>query len=92
MKGWRTLISASSPGREETMSELFRSGGLKFSPVDSWGDFLAADDKVNIAATPLYSGAVFEKEKLVILTETELYAASPRRQRLRRVKCATSRN
>ena len=90
MKGWRTLISASSPGREETMSELFRSGGLKFSPVDSWGDFLAAGDKVNIAATPLYSGAVFEKEKLVILTETELYAASPRRQRLRRVKHATT--
>ena len=89
-KGRRTLISASSAGRLETMSELFRSGGLKFTEYPSWSGFLAGDAKVGIAATPLYSGAVFHSPDVVILTETELYAASPRRQRLRRMRHATT--
>ena len=89
-KGRRTLISASSPGRLETMSELFRSGGLRFTEYPSWADFLAGDAKVGIAATPLYTGAVFHAPEVVILTETELYRASPRRQRLRRSRHATT--
>ncbi len=93
--GERVLIVASSPGREETMSELFRAGGLKFAEYDSWPDFLARSTEpgaypVGITSGPLYQGAVFDPPGIVVLTESELYASSPRRQRLRRVKHASS--
>ncbi|MDO5531537.1 transcription-repair coupling factor [Sutterella sp.] len=89
-RGWRTLISASSPGRLETMSELFRAGNLKFTEFAGWEDFAGSEAPLGIAATPVYSGSVESDEKVVILTETELYASSPRRQRLRRARHASS--
>lgn len=88
-KGWRTLIAASSPGRMETMGQLFRVGGLRPCEFDSWVAFENASDALGITASPVFSGAVFRDEKLLILTETELYAASPRRQRLRRARHAS---
>ncbi len=93
----RILIVASSPGREETMSELFKAGGLKFRTYEGWADFLAdendksPDARIGMTSGPLYAGAYFEEDpKAVILTETELYAASPRRQRIRRVRHAST--
>lgn len=92
----RVLIVASSPGRMETMSELFKAGGLKFRAYENWAQFLAdadapeVDARIGMTAGPLYAGAVFEEPKVVILTETELYAASPRRQRIRRVRHAST--
>lgn len=94
-KKMRTLICASSAGRMETMSELFRTGGLSFAPVKSWREFVEASNspeapRISITAGPLWSGAVFDDPKAVILTETELYAASPRRTRAVRIKHATT--
>ena len=90
LRGQRTLLLAGSPGRAETMGELFRSGGLKVRPAESWSDFLAKDEPVMLAVGPLYAGCVFREPDVVVLTETELYRASPRRERLRRSKHATS--
>lgn len=90
MKGVRTLIAAPSAGRMETMSQLLRTGGLSVEEFPDWQTFLEADSSLSIAAAPLFSGAVFHHPEIVILSEAELYAASPRRHRLRRVKHATT--
>ena len=90
MKGVRTLIAAPSAGRMETMSQLLRTGGLSVEEFLDWQTFLEADSSLSIAAAPLFSGAVFHHPEIVILSEAELYAASPRRHRLRRVKHATT--
>ena len=90
MKGVRTLIAAPSAGRMETMSQLLRTGGLSVEEFPDWQTFLDADSALGIAAAPLFSGAVFHHPEIVILSEAELYAASPRRHRLRRVKHATT--
>ncbi len=90
MKGVRTLIAAPSAGRMETMSQLLRTGGLSVEEFPDWQTFLDADSSLGIAAAPLFSGAVFHHPEIVILSEAELYAASPRRHRLRRVKHATT--
>lgn len=90
MKGVRTLIAAPSAGRMETMSQLLRTGGLSVEEFPDWQTFLEADSALGIAAAPLFSGAVFHHPEIVILSEAELYAASPRRHRLRRVKHATT--
>ena len=90
MKGRRTLIAASSAGRMETMSQLLRSGNLAVKDFADWQSFLSSDAPLGIAAAPLSQGAVFHDPELVVLSEAELYAASPRRQRLRRSKHATT--
>ena len=90
MKGVRTLIAAPSAGRMETMSQLLRTGGLSVEEFPDWQTFLNADSALGIAAAPLFSGAVFHHPEVVILSEAEPYAASPRRHRLRRVKHATT--
>ena len=90
MKGVRTLIAAPSAGRMETMSQLLRTGGLSVEEFSDWQTFLEADSSLGISAAPLFSGAVFHHPEIVILSEAELYAASPRRHRLRRVKHATT--
>lgn len=86
----RLLICASSPGREETMYELFRSGGLQFASVDSYEAFLASSARVALCASPLYYGCVVPSERIKILTESELYEASPRRARARRSAASTN--
>lgn len=84
VRGERVLLLASSVGRQGTMSDLFRASGLNFSEFDTFEDFLASDVPVGLATSPLYQGARVEHPKIALLTETELYAASPRRTRLRR--------
>lgn len=86
----RILICASSIGRQTTMSELFRSNGLKYAEVNSWGDFLTSDSPVGLTVSPLFAAAELADPGITILTESELYAASPRRSHVRRSAYAAS--
>ena len=74
----------------ETMSQLLRAGGLKFKEFTDWATFTRSTAAVGLAAAPIFSGAVFRDAKTLILTETELYAASPRRKSLRRTRTVSS--
>lgn len=90
IRHYRTLICASSVGRQTTMGELFRSSGLTFSEVRSWEDFLASEAQVGLTVAPLFAGADVDAEKITLLTESELYAASPRRSRVRAQRATSS--
>ncbi len=90
LRGRRTLIAATSLGRMGTMSDLFRASGLKFVEFENWEDFLTADAPVGLCVAPLFAGGLFSDPNVAILTESELYAASPRRARLRRGKTSTN--
>ena len=89
-RGRRTLIAATSVGRMGTMADLFRASGLRFTEYDDLDDFLAGTDKVGLTVAPLYSGGQLADPAVSLLTETELYAASPRRARLRRGNAVTN--
>ena len=89
-RGMRTLITASSVGRMGTMGELFRASGLAFTEYDDWASFLKGDAPVGLTTAPLYAGSVLPDPKTAVLTETELYAASPTRSRLRRTRTSTN--
>ena len=90
MRQSRTLIMASSLGRQTTMSELFRTGGLAFQEFDNWETFLSSKALVGLTVGPLFSAAQLDEPKVTLLTESELYASSPRRNRLRRQKATTN--
>lgn len=51
---------------------------------------MRATRPVGLAAAPLFAGSLIENPQTAILTETELYAASPRRSRLRRNRQSTN--
>jgi transcription-repair coupling factor (superfamily II helicase) len=89
-RGLRTLIAASSLGRMGTMEELFRGSGLSFTETAGWKDFAEGSESVALCVGPLFAGGLVAPAKTVILTESELYAASPRRSRQRRGATAAS--
>ncbi len=77
----RVLLSAASVGRRETMAQLFERHGLSIPYCETFEEFLASDNPVALTVTPLYQG--FNFKHLTILTETELYAHTPKRHHRR---------
>lgn len=77
----RTLLMAASLGRRETMSQLFKRYALNVPYVENFDEFLASDEPIMLGVGPLYQG--FFLEGINVLTETELYASTPRHQRRR---------
>ena len=86
----RVLIVADSAGRRETMSQMFSEYGLQFADNADFGAFMASDATVGLGVAPLHEGFVLRESNLAIVTETELYAASPRRLRSRQRERASN--
>jgi transcription-repair coupling factor (superfamily II helicase) len=82
----RVLLTAESAGRVQTMTEMFAEHGLKVALVEDFASFNASAEKVCIAAAPLFSGTVLVDEKIVLITEAELYPSTTRQTRRKRAK------
>lgn len=80
-KKGRLLIVAGSPGRQNTMAELFRAMSFPFAEFDSAQAFFSASDTVGLTTGPLTEGFALEADKLFVLTETELYGSTPQAAR-----------
>lgn len=85
-RGQRLLIGAPSKGRLETISELFREHHLECTECTDLEAFLQSKQTIQITVSPLYSGFVLDHPSIAVITETELYASSPRSNRRRRRK------
>jgi transcription-repair coupling factor (superfamily II helicase) len=81
--GTRTLLLADSAGRRETIAQMLREHGLAFADNADFDGFLRSDAVLALGMAPLHGGFALREPALTILTEAELYAASPRRQRRR---------
>ncbi|MGB0129288.1 MAG: CarD family transcriptional regulator, partial [Rhodocyclaceae bacterium] len=79
----RTLITAESPGRRETMLEYFREHGLQPAPCADFAAFVGSGERQMLAVAPLAGGFVLAESGFAVITENELYAttARPRGQR-----------
>ena len=88
--GGRLLLLAESAGRRETMHEYFAQHGLKPAAAATYGEFIAASDRLMLAVGPLNSGFVLNDDRLAIVTENELYATQVRQRTQREVKRATN--
>ncbi|MET0266604.1 MAG: transcription-repair coupling factor, partial [Duganella sp.] len=79
--GSRVMICAESNGRRETLQQYFGEYGLALTPVEGFEGFATSDARLALGVAPLHTG--FElataNEKLIFITETELYAGSGRR-------------
>ena len=75
----RVLLLAESAGRRETLATMLAEHGLKPAASADFAGFAAADARLALGVGPLHGG--FALPGLAFITETELYAGSPRRTR-----------
>ena len=86
----RVLIVADSAGRRETISQMLTEYRLPFADNADFNAFLASDAAVGLGVAPLHEGFVLREPRIAVVTETELYAASPRRLRGRQRERASN--
>jgi len=77
----RVLLLADSAGRRETMAQLLSDAALAFVECESYAQFLAAPARLTLGSGSVHQGFACLTAGLAVVTEAELYAASPRRQR-----------
>jgi transcription-repair coupling factor (superfamily II helicase) len=88
--GGRLLIVADSAGRRETIGQMLSEYGLPYADNADFSAFVSSDAKVALGVSPLHEGFVLREAGIAIVTETELYAASPRRLRGRQRERASN--
>jgi transcription-repair coupling factor (superfamily II helicase) len=86
----RVLLVAETAGRRETLTAMFAEHGLKPEAIADLPAFLSGNAQLALGIGPLQAG--FALDKLAFITETELFAGSPRRTRREAQKKATFDN
>ena len=87
LRGWsvnfpgRVLLVADSDGRRETIAQMLSDSNLAVGDCDSFQAFAASAAPLLLGTAPLHQGFASPTAGLAVVTEAELYAASPRRQR-----------
>jgi len=79
--GTRKLVVAESPGRRETLEQLFSEHGVRLPAVDDWKRFADGGLREAITVGPIFDGFVVPGARISVVTETELFAGAPRRRR-----------
>ncbi len=77
----RILVVADSAGRRETIGQMLAEYGIPFGDSADFAAFLAGEVRIALGVAPLHEGFALRDPQVAIVTETELYAASPRRLR-----------
>ncbi len=77
----RVLISTDSPGRRETIRQLFEEHQLKPQVLESFQEFLLDDAKLCLTHSAIHDGFVASHAQIIVITESELFAASARTRR-----------
>ena len=80
----RTLLTAESTGRRETLLDQLRGLGIYPQTVDSWQAFLGSEARLSITVAPLEHGLVLESPALAIIPETAIFGDRARQSRRRK--------
>ena len=86
----RVMLLAETAGRRETLTTMLTEHGVKPEASAELAGFLGGKAKFALGIGPLHTG--FALEKLAFITETELFAGTPRRTRREAQKKATFDN
>ena len=77
----RILIIADSAGRRETIGQMLAEYGVPFGDSTDFAAFVQSPARLALGVAPLHEGFALREPRIAVITETELYAASPRRLR-----------
>ena len=77
ISGNRILIFAESNGRKESFLDFMRASGLSPTSFENFEAFLNGDALYGICTGNLHSGFAWNEKQIDLVTETELFSASP---------------
>jgi len=77
----RLLLSADSAGRRETIAQLLAECQFPIADAAGFAEFVDGSMPVALAVTPLHQGFCVPDAGIAVITEAELFASNPRRQR-----------
>ena len=80
----RVLFCAESAGRQETLLEVLKHIGIEAQPVAHWEDFLTSEFSPCISIAPLDQGMWMPEERLVLVSEAQLFGNRIAQRRRRR--------
>ena len=90
----KILFNAESAGRREFLNEMLRHYGIHPSPVNSWQEFIDAENnRYFITASSLQSGLTLEHQGIAVITEDQLFgerAGQRRRRKYRKTRDSES--
>jgi transcription-repair coupling factor (superfamily II helicase) len=93
--GRRVLVCADSEGRRQSLSDFLREHHLPLPMVEGWAEWLVSPERFGIAAAPLAQGFGLalpmgtSQTAVDLVTETELFAASPATRKRRKQEQAS---
>ena len=82
--GQRVLVLAESDGRRESLLDFLRASGLSTPSFDTLEEFVQSTEAFGIATSSLHTGFAWTDVGIDLVTETELFAASPSVRRRRK--------
>ena len=80
----RILVLAESDGRRESLLDFLRASGLSTPSFDTLEEFVQSTEAFGIATSGLHTGFAWTEIGVDLVTETELFAASPSVRRRRK--------
>jgi transcription-repair coupling factor (superfamily II helicase) len=80
----QVVLCAESNGRRETLAEMLREHQLSPQLFDTLAEAVESNAKFALITSPLYVGFEHPAARLIVLTETELYATTARRAQRKR--------
>lgn len=87
-KPGRILICAESTGRREIILEIFKKNHCDIHIIHHWKDFIETQYDISITIAPLNSPLYLPQEKVILITETQLFGHQiiPTRRQKKRVQ------
>ena len=82
--GQRILVLAESDGRRESLLDFLRASGLSTPSFDTLEEFVQSTEPFGIATSGLHTGFAWTEAGIDLVTETELFSASPSVRRRRK--------
>ena len=80
----RTLLTAESTGRRETLIDQLQGLDIRPLPVTGWAAFLESDHALCLTVAPLEQGMTIASPAIALITETNLFGEHARQARRRK--------
>ena len=84
--GCRTLFVAESTGRREMLIDNLQGFRVAPTAVDGWHAFADSELPLGVTVAPLDQPLLLERERIALITETQLYGEKIRQERRRKTR------
>lgn len=88
----KTLFTAESSGRRETLLDILKDIAIKPTAINSWSEFLKAPNNTYITVAPLDHGLSLTEPSITLIPEAAIFGEQVMQRRLRKRQEADAAN